>query len=274
MMMEQDPRFHASLEDCSRRVLGGESLERCLNDYPAEFKEELSRLVPLAAAIGRLGSDPSPGFRARLRRHVAVWADGAKASQSRGLHGLLRGLFYSGGVTRFASVAVIALLLLSGGGFGAVQASARSLPDSPLYQVKTAREWVQTVMARDADSQADVVATSIQERGREVERALRAGKQERVIEQVLTQLSSSVKQMDDRALEANARGNSRPITLALATISSMRQRIDRLTPRASPSVRRLLQRIDAFLDQEESRLLRDSGRSVLRWSHSGWDADV
>ena len=45
MELENDARFANILDECCGRVQRGETLERCLADYPAEYRDELRRLA-------------------------------------------------------------------------------------------------------------------------------------------------------------------------------------------------------------------------------------
>ena len=61
MTLDNDRQFAAALAACCARVQRGESLEGCLNDYPAAYRDELRRLVPLGARVAAVGSAPAPG---------------------------------------------------------------------------------------------------------------------------------------------------------------------------------------------------------------------
>lgn len=256
--MGPDEQFALKLDECSQRMRRGETLEQCLAGCPVEYREELARLLPLTANLVQLAHNPSPDFQARLERKLLVSVNEARWGQRPGLLPSL-GRFFSGSpAVRLASLGLAALVILLGGGFGAVQASEDSLPDSPLYQVKTAREWVELVLTASGESQTVAYVRVIDERGRELERAAGANKPERTLLAVATRLARSTEEMVDKALEARARGNPRPAARALASVRSMQQRLNRLDTRGSPEFRRVVQRAVAFLEGQEQRLLKQA----------------
>ena len=170
--LENDTRFAQVLDECCQRVRRGESLEHCLRDYPEPYREELRRLVPLAARVGMLARDPSPEFQARLEQRLLDGVDAARAGRPGSIRARFGGFLSSGTLARALAVAAAVVLLLGAGGAGIDRASAGSLPDSPLYQVKTAREQVQLALARAPESQVDVRAAQLGERGQELEQAV------------------------------------------------------------------------------------------------------
>ncbi len=255
MSMREDPRFSAALEECCGRVRRGEPLEQCVGDYPPEYREELARLVPLAFSLSRLARDPSPEFQARLELRLQAAVDETRRAQRSGPLGWIGRFFASAPLARTAAIVLVVVALIAGGGLGVDQAAASSLPDDPLYQVKTAREWVQLALARAPEAQVDVRANQIAERGTEMERAIRAGKPVRILDVLLVRLARTTRQMVDQALEREARGNRQPAIRALAVIRAMETRLDRLIPQASPEVRPALQRMGGFLREQERRLL-------------------
>lgn len=253
--LDEDAIFAAALEECGRRVQQGEVLEQCLADYPSEYREELARLVPLVAPLSRLGRDPSPEFQARLEQRLFASVEEARRSRRAGPTERIGRFFATSPLLRAAALAVVALLVVVGSGMGAVQASASSLPDDPLYRVKTAREWVQLALARDEESRVGVQAGQIDERARELERALQPGKQRKVVEAVALQAARGVERMVDQALEARARGKPLPSVRALTMIRQMERRLDRLLEQAPAEARPPLQRLQSFLREQERRLL-------------------
>ncbi|MBI2939804.1 MAG: hypothetical protein HYY04_05140 [Chloroflexi bacterium] len=254
MTAEPDARFSAALEECCRRVQRGETIERCLTDYPAEYRLELARLVAVAERLGRLGDDPSPAFQARLELRLLAAADETRRGRPAGRWGRLGIFFIAPPIARAAVLMLVALIVLVGSGVGVVQAADQSLPDSPLYQVKTAREWLELALARDGDTRVDVHARQIGERGRELERAVRAGKPRRVVDTLALRVAWSTDRIVDLALEADARGNPRPAVRTLVAVRAMQRYLDRLTSQASPEVLPPLRRLQIFLEAQERRL--------------------
>jgi len=253
--LEEDARFAAALDECRRRMQRGETLKLCLADYPEEYRDELAHLAPMAARLGRCSRDPSPEFQGRLKARLLASVDEARRGQRSGLLGRFGRLFAAGSPVRSTALTLIALVFLIGSGAGIVQASAGSLPDSPLYQVKTAREWVELTLARNEEARLDAQTRQIDERGRELERAARDARLRRSFEAVANRLIRSTEQMVDQALEKRAQGNPRPSLRALATIRAMQNRLDQLSREAPPEVRPLVERLHNFLDRQERRLL-------------------
>lgn len=262
MRAEEDPRFAAALDACCQRVQRGESLERCVADHPAEYREELLRLVPMATRLNALGKDPSPEFQARLEQHLLASVDQARQTRRVGLLARLGRFFSAAPAMRLASLALVALLALAGGGVSVVQAADDSLPDSPLYQVKSAREWVELTLARDPEAQVSVHDRQIAQRGGELERAVQAGKARPVATVLAVRLARSVRAMVDRALELRAQGRPQPAVKALAALQAMQRRLDVALPHASRELRPTLLRLRTFLEQQELRL-ETGGESLI-----------
>jgi hypothetical protein len=255
MSLEEDARFASMLDDCCQRVRGGEPLERCLTDYPVEYRGELVRLVPVAGLVSLLARDPSPDFQVRLEQQLLASMDVARSGQRTGLIQWIGGFFAAVPLARAAAIALVVLLLL-GGGFGVDQAAADSLPDSPLYQVKTVREQIQLALARAPEAQVDVHARQIAQRGVELNLAVQKDKQPKVIEALVTRVETSTGHMVQQALAARARGNPIPARRALVAIRLIDRRLDVIVTQAQPSVRPSLQELQGYFQQQEQRLLR------------------
>ncbi len=160
--VEENERLALILEECTQRVQRGEPLEQCLASYPPEYREELSQLVPLAGRLNQLSRDPSHEFQARLEERLGASVDAARRRQKSGPLASIGRFFVASPVMRVAAVALVALLVLFGSGFGIVQAAEGSLPDSPLYQVKSAREWAERALAGNGESLVGVQARQVE----------------------------------------------------------------------------------------------------------------
>lgn len=254
---EGDARFSAALEDCCRRVQRGEVLERCLNDYSVEYRGELSRLVPLTARFQAVGDDPSPEFQRRLEQRLldALDQDRARGHRAPPRLGPPLAFLRSAPAMRFAALGLAAMLVVAMSGAGAVQASEDSMPDSPLYQVKAARDWVRLALARDGESRVGVHADQIGQRGRELQFAVLADKPRPVVQELAVRLAFSVERIVDQALELHERGRLAPAARSLMSLREMGRQLDRLAQQAAAEARPSLQRLQAFLDEQEQRLL-------------------
>jgi hypothetical protein len=134
----KDKEFNNILDECLERLLvGGETLEQCLQRYP-EQAAELKPLLETALAVKEASVlKPRAEFKARARYQFSS-AFQEKAPR------VGRRLF--GWMPQWATVVVLALVLMMAGG-GLMTAAAGSMPDSFLYPVKLATEEVQLVLA-------------------------------------------------------------------------------------------------------------------------------
>jgi len=262
MTLLGDHQFERALDECCGRVLRGELLERCLADYPAEYREELARLVPISTPLGRLGHDPSPEFQNRLERRLLASMDEARRLPEPGVLARLGRILMSNRMVRVAATVLVVLLLLGAGGFGVDRVAANSLPDSPLYRVKAARERLQLVLAQTPEARVAVQASQIAERGTEMERAVQTAKPATVVRMLETRLARATRNMVDQALEREARGNPQPAIRALAVLRAVEVRLDRLIVQARPEQRPELLRARDFIRQQEERLFEAFPRNT------------
>ena len=257
--LEEDTRFEEILDECCRRVGRGEPLERCLVDYPMEYREELTRLVPVARRVGVLVQDPSPEFQARLELRLLASVDDVHRRQRTGISARIGRFFAAIPLARSLAIALVVLLLLAGGGFGVNYAAADSLPDSPLYQVKTVREQLQLALARAPEAQVEVRARQIAQRGTELSQAIQGGKQPKLVDTLVTRVETSTDQMVKQALAARDKGNPVPASRAAVAMRTMIRRVDTIIPKAKPDLRPSLQQLRVFFRDQERRLVLGSG---------------
>jgi hypothetical protein len=131
--MKEDKEFNNILDECLERiVVGGETLEQCLERYPEQAAELKPLLETVLAVKAASAVEPSPEFKARARYQFRS-ALGEKAAPKR------RPFF--GWLPRWATALAIVLVVLMAGG-GTVAAASNSMPDSILYPVKLATENV------------------------------------------------------------------------------------------------------------------------------------
>lgn len=253
--LENDARFAEMLDECSERVRRGEQLEACLIDYPSEYREELGRLVPVGTRVSMLARDPSPQFQALLEARLLSGGFEAAGHRRKSILSRIGALLPAAGIARVAAIAAAILMLLVAGGFGVDRASAGSLPDSPLYQVKTAREQVQLALARAPEAQVDVQARLIAQRGTELDQAVKDSKQPKVVDTLIVRVEGSVGKMVDQALGARSKGNLVPARRAFVAIRAAQRRLDQIIPRSQPNVRPALQQLRDFLEEQEHRLV-------------------
>ena len=262
--LDHDSRFASALEACAQRVRHGESLELSLADYPAEYRAELARLVPLSTQVGALAGDPSPAFQARLEQRLLDALEETQRARRVGLLSRLGRWFAAAPLARAVPAMLVFAVVLAGTGVGAVQAAGDSLPDSPLYCVKATKESVELLLARDDESKVGVHARQLGERGRELDRAVVAKKSRLVIDVLAVRLAGSTERIVDAALVLEAQGNRQPAARALALIRSMQSRVDRATVQASPQARPSLKGLRRFLEEQERRLTSQGVVTLFR----------
>jgi hypothetical protein len=129
--------FDNILDDCLERLLvKGESLEQCLEHYPAQAAELRPLLETALAAREASAIQPRPDFRARARYQFHSALKEMAVGKSRASWGWF---------PRWATVVAVVLALVLAGG-GTVLAADGSMPDSPLYSVKLATEQVRLAL--------------------------------------------------------------------------------------------------------------------------------
>jgi hypothetical protein len=134
--MGKEKEFNDILDECLDRLMfNGDTLEKCLADYP-QYAEELKPLLEASLITGQISSlEPDREFKARARNEFFAVLTEAEEKRS-------RSFFRFGWQRRWSGVvAVIAVLLIAAGSTAA--ASMGSMPDDFLYPVKRATEQVQ-----------------------------------------------------------------------------------------------------------------------------------
>ncbi|MCL5107809.1 MAG: hypothetical protein M1401_02830 [Chloroflexi bacterium] len=251
--MQEEEKFAAVLDGCCRRYRAGEPLAGLLAQYPEEYRGELARLVPIGERLAELGQGPGVEFQGRLADTLsAAYADARRRPSPSG--GFLSPLWRTLRRLPTVAVLVVALLLLGGGGAGVVQAADGSLPDSPLYNVKAAREWVRLLLAGSGEAKLNVYNAQIAERTRELERAVRLNKPRRVVLALSLSLSYTVDRAVDQVSQLQAQGRPQPAARAVSALHNAERQIDGLSAEASLQVRPILQRLKAFLASQADRL--------------------
>lgn len=254
MSMEEDGRFVVMLDDCCRRTQEGQPLERCLDYYPAEFRAELARLVPLTGRLGQLGRDPSSAFAARLEQELLASVDRAGREHRWGWWQRFRSRLVAAAMSRLLIVVVAILVVLVGGTTGVTYAAGTSLPDSPLYKVRLAKEWVQLAVAGSGPAVINVRASQLERRVADLDRVVRTRKARWVVAELAVREAELTTRMVNQALDLKARGNPQPAQRALQAVTLMQRNVSQLLTISSPRDRLPLQRLRQFLDTERHRL--------------------
>jgi hypothetical protein len=147
--MGTNKEFDNILDECLQRLLvGGETIEQCLERYP-EQASQLKPLLETALAVKETSAvQPRAEFKARARYQFRSALQEAAAPKRRPFFGWL---------PRWATVLTAVLVLLLAGG-GTVFAAAGSMPGSPLYPVKLATEQVQLTLTPSQLGKANLCA--------------------------------------------------------------------------------------------------------------------
>jgi hypothetical protein len=122
------------LNECTERLLQGETIEQCLESYP-EYTDELRPLLNTVMTVKTaMDIKPRPEFRARARAQFDTALREMEDRQSRRSFGWR---------PQWATSALASLAVLFIGCGSVAMAGYNSMPDSPLYAVKRATEDAQ-----------------------------------------------------------------------------------------------------------------------------------
>ena len=198
--MKRRKRFDNILNECLERLLRGETIEQCLQDYP-EQAAELEPLLRTALAARRASTiQPRAEFKARARYQLQ---SALQEMESR------RGRWFFVWQSRWATaVAAILIFLLVGG--GTVAAAGNSMPDGTLYPVKLATEQVRLTLTPSALAKAQLYARLADNRVAEIVYMASKGDPQRV-ELVARRLDTHLVRI---ATLAASRGEEAPVMLA------------------------------------------------------------
>ena len=134
--MKKSSEFENILNECLERLIKGETVGQCLENYP-ERALELEPLLRTAQATREASAImPRAEFKARARYEFRSALHAEVSQKARPISVLRRGWVMA--------LMVIGILLVSGG--GVALASGDSMPDSLLYPVKLATEEVQLAL--------------------------------------------------------------------------------------------------------------------------------
>jgi hypothetical protein len=252
---ESDAQFAAALAESCERWRSGEPLDAVIASYPLEYRDELAQLVPLSGRVDVLQRDPSLDFRAALEDRLLQAVDEARSAGRRSVWRRAFEWWPSSRAMQLASVALLLLVFFGGSGAAVTAASAESLPGSPLYEVRKAREWVALTFARGDEAQVGTQAGRLDQRGADLERALNRGKSRGTIDELVGSAANSATKMVTAALALRANGHPQPAARALAAIQQEERRIEALEQRAPPNRRPSFEYLRNVLHTLELRLL-------------------
>jgi len=132
--MRKSTKLDNILDEClGRLLLGGESIEQCVQHYPDHADELKPLLETILSARDVSDIEPRADFKARARYQFRLALQEAKAKRER--------RFFSWRPVWVTAVAVVLTLVLGSG--ATMAASGNSMPDELLYPVKVATEQLQ-----------------------------------------------------------------------------------------------------------------------------------
>ncbi len=169
--------FVEALNDCVERLARGESIQDCLDRYPAyadEIRPLLEVSVSTIRAAEKLEPDPSARQRNFLRFSQAI-TESARRKEERAPWWQPWKLPGFASIAKPAAVGMMAVLVMVTGVGATTAASSNSVPGEPLYWVKTTRENVESRFPRTEESRANYEAKLAQARGDEINKLIERG---------------------------------------------------------------------------------------------------
>lgn len=166
-------RFDDILNECTERLLRGESVEQCVQRHPQQAPE-LEPLLRVAVAARKASSaaEPRPEFKARVRHEVQ------SQIRSKGRKPEPKGVPALHWMPRWAAIAACVAMLFVFAAGGTVAASSGSMPGDTLYPVKTATEQVQMKLTFSEAARAKLQARFAERRVWEMAQLARKGRAE------------------------------------------------------------------------------------------------
>ncbi len=162
--------FDDILNECIERIIKGESVESCLETYPANATELEPLLRTAEDTLKAAAITPRPEFRQQAGNEFQAALLNLKPQKS----GFFR--WQARWVTVVSAVIVI---LLAGG--GTVAASSNSLPDEPLYVVKLVTENIRLALTTSELGKAELYAEFANRRVDEIIKMAEKGKASQVV---------------------------------------------------------------------------------------------
>lgn len=214
-----------ALAACLACLERGQPLAACLQDCPPGLRPEVLAALQAGERLRHQPRDPSPAFQARLEQRLR----GALAlRRQRASWWGLGGTWGGGAWLRPVALALAALALVAATGVGAVQAAADSLPDSPLYAVKTVQQDVAVAVAVTDEARLEVRLRQLPNQVRDVLRAVEAGKPDPLVRRLLTRVAATVRTTVDYAIAAQEAGDPEPSRRVRVALRALHARLGQL----------------------------------------------
>ena len=156
--MIRNREIESILEICLERLENGDTIEQCLESFPAQSDELESVLHTAQVARDASSVSPRPDFRARARYEFQSALQEVAQRKKPAVFGLK---------TRLATV-MVALSVVLVFTCGTVVMASNSMPDNPLYVVKLASEEAHLVLTPSGVDKAMVRVTQVDRRVDEI----------------------------------------------------------------------------------------------------------
>ncbi|MCX6012832.1 MAG: DUF5667 domain-containing protein [Chloroflexi bacterium] len=133
--------FEVILSECLDRIIKGDNIKQCLNDYP-QHAAQLEPLLRVALSTKQISTiKPRARFKAEAKYRILTKLE----KQTKKPEFKKEPVFSR--MPRWATVLIVALFIVLVAGTGTVAAASNSLPGNILYPVKIASENVQTAFS-------------------------------------------------------------------------------------------------------------------------------
>ena len=167
--------FVEALNDCVERLANGESIQACLDRYPA-YADDLRPLLEVSASTIRAADELRPDPSAKRRNFQRFAQAASQASRHRERRKPWWRIYRRfAPVARPALVGFMAIVIMLTGVGATTAAASNSVPGEPLYWVKTTRENVEGRLPRSEESRANYEAKLAQARGDEINKLIQRG---------------------------------------------------------------------------------------------------
>ncbi|MSQ10858.1 MAG: hypothetical protein EXR52_07655 [Dehalococcoidia bacterium] len=218
--------FESALDACLARMAAGATSDECVAGYPEPLRTEVRNALAAVYRLRQAGGDPESGYVGRLEYRLwgAVAARGEQQRAWLGLGAFLR----PRALGRSMAAVVLVLLVLAGTGVGAVQAWEGSLPDSPLYAVKTTIEQVNVATASSEAEKLDVRLRQIPQQLSDFINASRANRPDPMVRRLVTRVTETLTHAVDQAIQAQASGDAEPNRRVRNMIRTLKNRLTQL----------------------------------------------
>ncbi len=239
---------------------GRVSSQDCLKNYP-ELEKELRPLIEIASAIRPPEVHASVEFKARTRqllyREMNATEKRRTANRSNS-----RTLFMP--AFRWATLITVLVLVVSLCG-GTIYASRRSLPDDPLYKVKTSVENIQLATTFNLSKKADLHLMLSQKRVDEITDQARLNRQ--ISEFALTAVTENIDQAIITVNKDKLKDDKKFLNRLSSVASEEEKKLSMLGPQASQDIQSTLnQTLQAA--KRVTIIVRVAGNNSLFMAHN------